>query len=122
VIHVGLSTDSREDAVLALAFLPMAAPPHRGNQDGSGPPFEAPLPRNDASSRATRGVEARCREPEGGRDGVMMMLNLMLAMLFRMKAAVDELWTYHVPTRTQSVVRTWARCTPEQSTPSSPGS
>jgi hypothetical protein len=37
---------------------------------------------------------------EGGRDGVLMMLNLMLAMLFRMKDPVDELWTFHVPTRT----------------------
>jgi hypothetical protein len=37
---------------------------------------------------------------EGGRDGLLMMLNLMLAMLFRMKDPVDELWTFHVPTRT----------------------
>jgi hypothetical protein len=37
---------------------------------------------------------------EGGRDGVLMMLNLMLTMLFRMKDPVDELWTFHVPTRT----------------------
>lgn len=37
---------------------------------------------------------------EGGRDGVLMMLNLMLAMLFRMKDPVDELWTFHVPSRT----------------------
>ena len=37
---------------------------------------------------------------EGGRDGILMMLNLMLAMLFRMKDPVDELWTFHVPTRT----------------------
>jgi len=37
---------------------------------------------------------------EGGRDGVLMLLNLMLAMMFRMKDPVDELWTFHVPTRT----------------------
>jgi hypothetical protein len=37
---------------------------------------------------------------DGGRDGVLMLLNLMLAMLFRMKDPVDELWTFHVPSRT----------------------
>jgi hypothetical protein len=37
---------------------------------------------------------------EGGRDGILMMLNMMLAMMFRMKDPVDELWTFHVPTRT----------------------
>jgi hypothetical protein len=37
---------------------------------------------------------------EGGGDGILMMLNLMLAMMFRMKDPVDELWTFHVPTRT----------------------
>lgn len=37
---------------------------------------------------------------EGGADGFRMMLNLMLAMMFRMKDPVDELWTFHVPTRT----------------------
>ncbi len=37
---------------------------------------------------------------EGGGDGLLMLLNLMLAMLFRMKDPVDELWTFHVPTRT----------------------
>lgn len=37
---------------------------------------------------------------EGGRDGVLLMLNLMFAMLFRMKDPVDELWTFHVPSRT----------------------
>jgi hypothetical protein len=29
-----------------------------------------------------------------------MMLNLMFTMMFRMKDPVDELWTFHVPTRT----------------------
>jgi hypothetical protein len=29
-----------------------------------------------------------------------MMLNLMFSMMFRMKDPVDELWTFHVPTRT----------------------
>jgi hypothetical protein len=37
---------------------------------------------------------------EGGRDGVLMMLNMMFTMLFRMKDRVDELWTYHVASRT----------------------
>jgi hypothetical protein len=37
---------------------------------------------------------------EGGADGFLMMLNMMFAMLFRMKDPVDELWTFHVPTRT----------------------
>ncbi len=37
---------------------------------------------------------------EGGRDGVLMMMNLMFAMMFRMKDPVDELWTFHVPSRT----------------------
>jgi hypothetical protein len=37
---------------------------------------------------------------EGGRDGVLMMLNMMFSMLFRMHDRVDELWTYHVATRT----------------------
>ena len=37
---------------------------------------------------------------EGGADGVVMLLNMMFSMLFRMKDPVDELWTYHVATRT----------------------
>jgi hypothetical protein len=37
---------------------------------------------------------------EGGADGLRMMLNLMFSMMFRMKDPVDELWTFHVPTRT----------------------
>src|SRR5215831_13158604 len=37
---------------------------------------------------------------EGGRDGLLMMLNLMFAMMFRMKDPVDELWTYHVASKT----------------------
>jgi len=37
---------------------------------------------------------------EGGNDGLLMMLNMMFALLFRMKDPVDELWTFHVPTRT----------------------
>lgn len=37
---------------------------------------------------------------EGGRDGILMMLNLMFAMMFRMKDPVDELWTFHVPSGT----------------------
>lgn len=37
---------------------------------------------------------------EGGRDGILMMVNLMFAMMFRMKDPVDELWTFHVPSGT----------------------
>lgn len=37
---------------------------------------------------------------EGGTDGILMMFNLMFAMMFRMKDPVDELWTFHVPSRT----------------------
>jgi hypothetical protein len=37
---------------------------------------------------------------EGGRDGILMLLNLMLAMMFKMRDPVDELWTFHVPSRT----------------------
>lgn len=37
---------------------------------------------------------------EGGRDGILMMMGMMIAMMFRMKDPVDELWTFHVPTRT----------------------
>jgi hypothetical protein len=37
---------------------------------------------------------------EGGADGFRMMLSLMFSMMFRMKDPVDELWTFHVPTRT----------------------
>jgi len=37
---------------------------------------------------------------EGGSDGFLMMMNLMFSMMFRMKDPVDELWTFHVPTRT----------------------
>jgi hypothetical protein len=37
---------------------------------------------------------------EGGADGFLMMMNLMFSMMFRMKDPVDELWTFHVPSRT----------------------
>ena len=37
---------------------------------------------------------------EGGPDGIRLMLKMLVAVLFRMKDPVDELWTYHVPTRT----------------------
>jgi hypothetical protein len=37
---------------------------------------------------------------EGGSDGFLMMLRMMFTMLFRMKDPVDELWTFHVPSRT----------------------
>lgn len=37
---------------------------------------------------------------EGGPDGIRLMMKMMWAMLFSMKDPVDELWTFHVPTRT----------------------
>lgn len=37
---------------------------------------------------------------EGGPDGFRLMLHMTIAMLFRMKDPVDELWTFHVPTGT----------------------
>jgi hypothetical protein len=37
---------------------------------------------------------------EGGADGFLMMLNMMFSMMFRMKDPVDELWTFHLPSRT----------------------
>jgi hypothetical protein len=37
---------------------------------------------------------------EGGKDGTLLLLNMMFSMLFRMKDPVDELWTFHVPSRT----------------------
>jgi hypothetical protein len=37
---------------------------------------------------------------EGGPDGLRLMFNMLVAMLFRMNDPVDELWTFHVPTRT----------------------
>jgi hypothetical protein len=37
---------------------------------------------------------------EGGADGIRMILKLMLGALFRMRDPVDELWTFHVATRT----------------------
>jgi hypothetical protein len=37
---------------------------------------------------------------EGGPDGIRLMIRMMIAMVFQMKDPVDELWTFHVPTRT----------------------
>jgi hypothetical protein len=37
---------------------------------------------------------------EGGPDGIRLMMSLMFAMMFKMKDPVDELWTFHVPTKT----------------------
>ena len=37
---------------------------------------------------------------EGGPDGIRMMMHFMIAMMFKMKDPVDELWTFHVPSRT----------------------
>jgi hypothetical protein len=37
---------------------------------------------------------------EGGPDGIRLMFKMMIAMVFRMNDPVDELWTFHVPTRT----------------------
>jgi hypothetical protein len=37
---------------------------------------------------------------EGGPDGVRLMFRMLFAMLFQMKDPVDELWTFHVASRT----------------------
>jgi hypothetical protein len=37
---------------------------------------------------------------EGGPDGIRLMFNMLIAMLFKMNDPVDELWTFHVPTGT----------------------
>jgi hypothetical protein len=37
---------------------------------------------------------------EGGSDGILSMMSMMFTMMFRMKDPIDELWTFHVPTRT----------------------
>jgi hypothetical protein len=37
---------------------------------------------------------------EGGPDGLRLMMQMAIAMLFRMRDPVDELWTFHVPSRT----------------------
>jgi hypothetical protein len=52
------------------------------------------------SFRGLRGAPDHRSPGEGGRDGVLMMLKMMLTMMFRMKDPVDELWTFHVPSRT----------------------
>ena len=52
------------------------------------------------SFRGLFGAPDHVSPGEGGRDGLLMMLNLMFAMMFRMKDPVDELWAFHVPTQT----------------------
>jgi hypothetical protein len=37
---------------------------------------------------------------EGGSDGLPLMLRFMFALMFQINDPVDELWTFHVPTRT----------------------
>jgi hypothetical protein len=37
---------------------------------------------------------------EGGPDGFRLMLKMVVAMLFRMNDPIDELWTFHIPTKT----------------------
>src|SRR5581483_8287405 len=50
--------------------------------------------------RGLRGAPDHKSPSEGGRDGVLMMMSMMLTMLFRMNDPVEELWTFHVPSRT----------------------
>ena len=52
------------------------------------------------SFRGLFGAPDHVSPGEGGRDGFLMMMNMMLSMMFRMKDPVDELWTFHVPSRT----------------------
>ena len=37
---------------------------------------------------------------EGGSDGLLAIMGMMFTMMFKMKDPIDELWTYHLPTRT----------------------
>jgi hypothetical protein len=37
---------------------------------------------------------------EGGSDGMLAMMKMMFTMMFTMNDPVDELWTFHVPSRT----------------------
>lgn len=62
------------------------------------PQFEGQL--EFISFRGLFGAPDHKSPGEGGSDGFPMMLNLMFSMMFRMKDPVDELWTFHVPTRT----------------------
>jgi len=52
------------------------------------------------SFRGLFGAPDHVSPGEGGPDGLRMMLSMMFTMMFRMKDPVDELWTFHVPTRT----------------------
>ena len=52
------------------------------------------------SFRGLFGAPDHVSPGEGGRDGFLMMMNLMFSMMFRMKDPVDELWTFHVASRT----------------------
>lgn len=52
------------------------------------------------SFRGLFGAPDHVSPGEGGRDGFLMMLNLMFAMMFKMKDPVDELWAFHVPSQT----------------------
>jgi hypothetical protein len=52
------------------------------------------------SFRGLFGAPDRKSPGEGGSDGLLMMVSMMFAMLFQLKDPVDELWTFHVPSRT----------------------
>jgi hypothetical protein len=66
--------------------------------DGVLPQFRGQL--EFVSFRGLFGAPDHRSPGEGGSDGFLMMMNLMFSMMFRMKDPVDELWTFHVPTRT----------------------
>jgi hypothetical protein len=52
------------------------------------------------SFRGLFGAPDHASPGEGGPDGFRMMMNVMFSMMFKMKDPVDELWTFHVPSRT----------------------
>jgi hypothetical protein len=52
------------------------------------------------SFRGLFGAPDHVSPGEGGPDGIRMMMNLMLSMMFKMNDPVDELWTFHVASRT----------------------
>lgn len=62
------------------------------------PQFEGQL--EFVSFRGLFGAPDNRSPAEGAPDGFLVMLNVMISTMFRMKDPVDELWTFHVPSRT----------------------
>lgn len=50
--------------------------------------------------RGLYGLADRPAPAEGGPDGLLTMVGMMMRMMFSMKDPIDELWIHHVPTGT----------------------